>query len=163
MVLAGDPVLWSQVREVADTHFKVPVASVNEIAASPAKNKAPRSPASSPAKAPAERRGEDVMRTLFPIPLPVHVTEMNQAKNDKRSCLHVVSGHVYIYGWYLAMYEALDEGCAQDILSLWQCCLTTTIHVRIGLTVTELSVLSIQQSENRKTMDTMPCMTCSDR
>jgi hypothetical protein len=106
-----------------------------------------------PGKAPAETRG--VTRIMFPITLPVHVTEINQAKNQYMlSCLHVLSGHIYIYSWYLAMYEALDAGFLQDV-SLWQCCLTATLHVRVGMSLTELAVLSIQQR------DTMPCMMCS--
>jgi hypothetical protein len=106
-----------------------------------------------PGKAPAETRG--VTRIMFPITLPVHVTEINQAKNQYMlSCLHVLSGHIYIYSWYLAMYEALDAGFLQDV-SLWQCCLTTTLHVCVGMSLTELAVLSIQQR------DTMPCMMCS--
>eukprot|EP00972_Heterocapsa_arctica_P114459 16442542-Heterocapsa_arctica.AAC.1 len=95
-VLAGDPVLWLQVREVADAHFRVAVTSIKELASSPAKGTAP---AETRGKAPAETRGTDVTRVVFPIPLPVHVTEINQAKNQSmRSCLHVLSGHVYIYG-----------------------------------------------------------------
>jgi hypothetical protein len=150
-VLAGDPVLWSQVREVAESHFKVAVTSIKELASSPAKGTAH---AETRGKALAETQGPDVTRIVFPITLPVHGTEINKAKNPSlKSCLHVLSGHVYIYGWYLAMHDALDAGSPQDVLALWQCCLTTTLHVRVGLTLTELAVLSIQQSEGRKTMD----------
>ena len=83
-VLAGDPVLWSQVREVADAHFRVAGTSIKELASSPVKGTAP-------GKAPAETRG--VTRIMFPITLPLHVTEINQAKNQYMlSCLHVLSG-----------------------------------------------------------------------
>ena len=143
-VFAGDPVLWSQVQEVADGHFKV----------------ACKAPAETRGKALAETRGKDVTRTLFPISLLVHVVGF--IKTQLRSTLHVVSGHVYFYGWYLAMHEALDAGSTLDVLSLWQCCLTATLHVRVGMSLTDLAVFSIQQSEHRKTMDTMPCMMCLD-
>jgi hypothetical protein len=145
-VLARDPVLWSQVREVADGHFKV----------------ACKAPAETRGKALAETRGKDMTRIVFPISLPVHVEEVGFIKTQLRSTLHVVSGHVYFYDWYLAMYEALDAGSTLDVLSLWQCCLMATLHVRVGMSLTDLAVFSIQQSEHRKTMDTMPCMMCLD-
>jgi hypothetical protein len=145
-VLAGDPVLWSQVREVADRHFR----------------HACKAPAETRGKAPAETRGSDVPRTVFPISLPVHVEEVGFIETQLRSTLHVVSGHVYLYGWYLAMYEALDAGSTLDVLSLWRCCLTATLNVRVGMSRTDLAVFSIQQSEHRNTMDTMPCMMCLD-
>ena len=67
--------------------------------------------------------------------------------------LSIVSGHVYLYAWYLGMWHALQAGNMVAVASLWQAGLTVTIHLRAGLTATELAVLSIQQSEQRKGQD----------
>ena len=51
------------------------------------------------------------------------------------------------------MFKALRDDAATLVSALWQCGLTTTLHLRQGLTVAELSEISCAQSELYKASD----------
>ena len=50
------------------------------------------------------------------------------------------------------MFTALDEGKISQVAALWQCALTVTMSVRMGMSHADLAIFSIQQSELRKNM-----------
>ena len=71
----------------------------------------------------------------------------------------LVTGHVVVRGWYVAMARALaaPQGTDKEAASwkdrvheLLQCALTVTVHVRLGLTAAQRATWSIQISEQRK-------------
>ena len=71
----------------------------------------------------------------------------------------LVTGHVVVWGWYVAMARALaaPQGTDKEAASwkdrvheLLQCALTVTVHVRLGLTAAQRATWSIQISEQRK-------------
>ena len=71
----------------------------------------------------------------------------------------LVTGHVVVWGWYVAMARALaaPQGTDKEAASwkdrvheLLQCALTVTVHVRSGLTAAQRATWSIQISEQRK-------------
>ena len=71
----------------------------------------------------------------------------------------LVTGHVVVWGWYVAMARALaaPQGTDKEAASwkdrvheLLQCALTVTVHVRLGLTAAQRATWSIQLSEQRK-------------
>ena len=61
--------------------------------------------------------------------------------------MELVTGHVTLYAWYLAMCEALDcGGRAGDewVLALWQAALTASIHAEIITDISEVAVKSLK-------------------
>jgi hypothetical protein len=125
VVVAGDPVLWEHVKEVAEVHFGASAVS----------------------------RGHAIARIVFPIALPIHVDDESLVGSGVfASALPLVSGHVYVYAWWVAMFTALDEGKISQVAALWQCALTVTMSVRMGMSHADLAIFSIQQSELRKNM-----------
>ena len=115
---------------------------------------------------------------MFPVTVPVHVLSITATTNAScfQNSLPVVSGHIYIFAWYVAMYDALSRTDVAGIAALWQCGLTISTQVRVGLSDEGLSIWSLQSSEARKTQerlhsDTFPAFalkallvgeTCSD-
>jgi len=125
VVVAGDPVIWEHVKEAAEVHFGVSAMS----------------------------RGNAISRIVFPIALPIHVDDEVLIRSGIfASALPLVSGHVYVYAWWVAMFNALDEGNTNQVAALWQCALTVTMSVRMGMSHADLAIFSIQQSELRKNM-----------
>ena len=125
-VIAGDPPTWADVEAVARLHFshEALVASCSESGS--------------------------VGRLVFPIVVPVHVSTVSAAAVPEKG-MAVISGHVYLYGWYLAVFRAVAQRDEKLLAALWQVGLTTTIFVRLNLKPHELAVFSMQQSEARKT------------
>jgi len=123
MVIAGDRVLWDHVREAAEVHFSALAAP----------------------------QGRAISRLVFPISLPIHVDDDKVIQGGIfPSVLPLVSGHVYVYAWWVAMFKALDAGSMSDVAALWQCALIVTVTVRMGMSQADLAIFSIQQSELRK-------------
>ena len=61
--------------------------------------------------------------------------------------MQLVTGHVILYAWYLAMCEALDAGGPagdQWVLALWQMALTAGIHAEIITDGSALAMASIK-------------------
>jgi hypothetical protein len=145
-VIAGDPLVWSDVVVAADAFFSIGACKSN-----------------------AETPG-NVGRILFPTSVCVHVegrASLNAA--EFKGSLRLLSGHLLVTAWYLAMFKALTSpappqgGAPADgewgslVVSLWQCCLTVTIHCRVGMSLQEQAVLSISLSETRRTMLKLTC------
>ena len=73
-------------------------------------------------------------RLFFRSPLFVHASTLDAlSKPSFPGTLELVSGHVALYGWYLAAYEALDaSGCADErVWAVWQAGLTVSIHAQV--------------------------------
>ena len=70
----------------------------------------------------------------------------------------MVTGHAAVYGWDLAMFEALDQTCAPGaaaatcnkewVASLWQAALTLTLQGHLVQGVENLAVLSMQKNSD---------------
>ena len=125
-IVAGDPVLWSQVEELASDFF-VPAATTPGA----------------------------VSRIMFPFTLHVNAPKDMKiaAAAHYQSCLDLISGHAFVYAWWFAMFKALRDDAATLVSALWQCGLTTTLHLRQGLSVTDMSQISCWQSEMYKASD----------
>ena len=75
-------------------------------------------------------------RMFFTAPFRVHASTLDAfvKKATFPGTLKLVTGHVILYAWYVAMCEALDAGgkAGQDwVLALWQAALTASIHAEI--------------------------------
>ena len=127
-VLLGDPPTWPQLQEVVNLHFDTGPPH------------APPSP---------------VVRLVFPITVPAHVLSIAAATTAAgfQGSLPAVSGHIYIFAWYLAMHNALLGNDLAGIAALWQCGLTVSTQVRVALSEEELTIWSLQSSEVRKTQE----------
>lgn len=133
-VIAGDPPLWTQVVQVAETHMSLEASQAKSLAASQGQSK--------------------VARILFPVVVPVHAPNVEFAGASAfNMALPVVAGQVYIYGWYLALFRALQGKDIPRAAALWQAGLTTSVQLRAGLRTEQLAVWSIQSSETRKAQD----------
>ena len=89
-------------------------------------------------------------RLLFRTPLFVHASTLDAlAKPSFPGTLELVSGHVALYGWYLAAYEALDAGgpaADEWVWALWQAGLTVSIHAQIVTSPSDLAAISLKAS-----------------
>jgi hypothetical protein len=127
-VIAGDPPKWADVEDAAAEHFSSQSRTQCYVG--------------------KKKNG----RILFPTFVTVHVDSCSEMERDSfNRSSRVLTGHVYAQAWYLAMYRALDLGAYGHIGMLWQAALTVTLHGRVGLSMAEQAVLSIAQSEARKT------------
>ena len=126
-VVAGDQLCWKDVEEAARRHFSEEAYQVTHAVS------------------------QGVSRIVFPVSINAVVDDVVQACHDWfPSTLKVLSGHVYLYGLYLGMYKAFQQSQWGLLASLWQCCLTTTICCRAGLSVSEQAILTMSQSESAK-------------
>ena len=91
----------------------------------------------------------------FPVPMLAHVDGPASVRHSTRfpGYLTLVTGHVYLYAWYLGMMDALQSGWLPAVASLWRAGLTVTIRLRAGLSSTDLALLSIQHSAQLQAQD----------
>ena len=91
-------------------------------------------------------------RLLFRAPVQVHASTLEAlTKTSFPGTLDLVSGHVIMYGWYVAMFEALDasgSGAEEWMLALWQAGLTISIHAQVVTDPAELAALSLKASND---------------
>ena len=57
--------------------------------------------------------------------------------------MKLVAGHVAIWGWYVAAYEALEAGQTELLALLWQAALTATIQANVVKERSSLAAISI--------------------
>ena len=84
-------------------------------------------------------------RMFFRAPFHVHASTLDAfvKKATFPGTMELVAGHVILYAWCLAMFEALDAGGRAGnewVLALWQAALTASIHAEI---ITESSALAV--------------------
>ena len=68
----------------------------------------------------AQSRGV-VQRTVFPVILASALVNKDALKIDRKPLL---SGHQFVFSWYLSMYKQLEAESEADVLRLLQCALT---------------------------------------
>ena len=74
-----------------------------------------------------------VKRPIFPISVPVILATVEEASAASyRYDMPVVTGHVYVQAWYVAMFKAMQAGNVPLVVALWQMGLTTSVHARYG-------------------------------
>jgi hypothetical protein len=92
-------------------------------------------------------------RLLFPTALVVHApTAEAFLETEFPGSLQLVTGHVALYGWYKAMYEALAAGHASWIGALVQAALTVSVRATLCASTSELAVLSMRASDEVSTL-----------
>jgi hypothetical protein len=130
--VAGAPVAFEQVVELAD-HFFTSDAFV----------------ATQGTTAVPDGQKAAVPRIVFPITMHVNASaDLNIANAPHfNSCLDLITGHAFLYAWWYAMFRAVRDDATTLVASLWQCGLTTTIHLRQGLDVQSMATISCAQSE----------------
>jgi hypothetical protein len=133
-VIAGDPPTWAQVKEMAEANFALK-ASHSQIA----------------------WRGHELHRLIFPCTCYVFLKDKEFALDTLvfNYSLNLLTGHVYVFAWWWAVYEAVRSQHLSWIASLWQAGLTVTIHLRGVLDVRSLVQLSCVQSEVHKAAERM--------
>ena len=122
---AGDKPTWDQVVDIQERHF-------SPSAVAP--------PHGSPSQ------------HVFPVAMLAHVPHREIVRGQPHfpGSLTLVTGHVYLYAWFLGVLRAFQSGNVEAVASLWQAALMVTIQLRAGLSTAELAVLSIQHREQRK-------------
>ena len=94
------------------------------------------------------------MRMIFPLTVPAHCEEAESGGSTGiLGMFEVVTGHLYLWAWYLGMYQAMQADDAPLIASLWQMALTTSVHLRHGLSEKKLAIWSIQSAEQSRFQD----------
>ena len=95
-------------------------------------------------------------RIVFPVTLCVYAPKAADLEGKTfPGALRVVTGHTAIYGWYLAMYEALDKGPRSWVAALWQAALTVTIQSHVIADVSSLALLSMRKNSDLKSKPTV--------
>lgn len=72
-----------------------------------------------------------------------------------KQSLQLLTGHVFVFAWWYAVFEAVRQENLAWVVSLRQAGLTVTIHLRGVLDVTALAALSCAQSEAHKEAERM--------
>ena len=135
--VAGAPVAFEQVVELADHFFTTDAFVATQGTAVP------------------EGQNAAVPRIVFPITMHVNASADLNIGNASHfnSCLDLITGHAFLYAWWYAMFRAVRDDATTLVASLWQCGLTTTIHLRQGLTVQCMAGISCAQSELHKSAE----------
>ena len=127
-IIAGNVGGWSDVTEIAETCFSADAYQTTHAASQ-----------------------GSVARITFPVMLAVYAANVPHVLLDAfPSSLALLTGHVYVYAWYWAVFEAINTNNYGLIAALWQAGLSVTIHCRVGMNESERAVLSIAMSESRK-------------
>ncbi len=107
----------------------------------------------------AQSRGV-VQRTVFPVILASALVNKDALKIDRKPLL---SGHQFVFSWYLSMYKQLEAESEADVLRLLQCALTPTVQIRTSLSSPQKAQWSIQissqKADEQLAMDNFP--TCA--
>ena len=126
--IAGEVRGWSDVTEIAETCFSADAYQTTHAASQ-----------------------GSVARITFPVMLALYAANVPHVLLDAfPSSLALLTGHVYVYAWYWAVFGAINTNNYGLIAALWQAGLSVTIHCRVGMTESERAVLSIAMSESRK-------------
>ena len=59
----------------------------------------------------------------------------------------MVFGHIYLWTWYIGVLRAMQARNVNCVAALWQMARTTTVHLRHGLSWSQLAAWSIQKAE----------------
>ncbi len=106
-----------------------------------------------PSRCPNARQGLQ-SRLVFPLsPLAVYGELATFQSGVFPGNLTLLSGHTYIYAWYLAMMRALENENDEEVAILWQAALTATFHCRANVALPALFLWSVQLSDARKQED----------
>ena len=102
-----------------------------------------------------------VSRLIFRSAVTLVVQDVDEATAPHfNSSLKILTEHAQVWAWYYAMFQALQANDKPWILALWQAGLCVTLHVRVGRSLVDQAILSIQLSDSRKQVarssDTFP-------
>ena len=88
-------------------------------------------------------------RLKFSVIFPVHGDKVDFfGKQDSfPGTLKLVTGHVALWGWYLAAFEALDAGNTALVALLWQAALNATIQANVITDTSALALLSMSSND----------------
>jgi len=91
-------------------------------------------------------------RIKFPIVMPT-CTGQRVGRSDFPASgqLLPLSGHAFLYSWYVAMFLALDKGNDTRVMQLFECALTVTISMFGTVEEKVLATESIRMSEMVRT------------
>ena len=90
------------------------------------------------------------LRIRFPIALPTCLRRgVRVAKNEypHGGALVPLSGHAFIYAWYVAAFKALDANDLPRVVQLFECALTVTATMWVDVAEDVLVIESIKGSE----------------
>merc|ERR1711884_389223 len=90
-------------------------------------------------------------RLLLPITLPAHCDHAADGGTTRvLGNFGVVSGHAYVWAWYLGMHRAMQNKDTALVAALWQMALTTSVHLRHGLSESQRACWSISHAEQAR-------------
>ena len=138
--IAGNPPSWSQLTEAVALFMTNDAAQEQTLAEAPL--------------APSQGRHKRIMRMISPLAVPAHCEQADSGgATGILGMFDVVTGHLYLWAWYLGMYQAMRAEDATLVASLWQMALTTSVHLRHGLSESKLAIWSIQSAEQSRFQD----------
>ena len=134
--ISGDPPQWKTVCDAADKFMTLEAGEERSLASSQG------------------ALGHKIARLLFPITVPARCDRAADGGSTRvLGNFDVVSGHVYVWAWYLSMHSAMVRRDAPLVVALWQMALTTSVHLRHGLTESQQAVWSISHAEQARFAD----------
>ena len=91
------------------------------------------------------------MRMIFPLTVPAHCDQADVGGTTGiLGKFDVVTGHLYLWAWYIGMYQAVRAEDTTLVASVWQMALITSVHLRHGLSESKLAIWSIQCAEQSR-------------
>ena len=130
--IAGDPPQWRTLLEAVDKFMTLEAAEECSLASTQGASK-------------------KIARLLFPITLPAHCDHAADGGTTRvLGNFAVVSGHAYVWAWYLGMHRAMQNKDTPLVAALWQMALTTSVHLRHGLSESQLACWSISHAEQAR-------------
>jgi hypothetical protein len=98
------------------------------------------------------------LRLLFPTALVVHdKTAQAFFVGQFPGSIQLVTGHVALYGWFVAMHDALSQSHGPWIAALMQAALSVTVRAVICASTPDLAVLSMRTSDEVATVTKYMC------
>ena len=136
--IAGDPPQWPSLLQAVDKLMTLEAAQERSLAspqgASPKKSK--------------------TARLHFPFTVPAHCLQAADGGATRvLGNLDMVAGHVYVWAWYLGMHKAMVARDVPLVAALWQMALTTSVHLRHGLSESKQAVWSISHAEQARSAE----------
>ena len=127
--IAGDPPRWRIVLEAVDKFMTLEAAEERSLAS-------------------PQGASKQVARLLFPITVAARCDRAVDGGTARvLGNFDVLSGHAYVWAWYLGMHRAMQARDAPLVAALWQMARTTSVHMRHGLSESQLAAWSISHSE----------------
>ena len=131
--IAGDPPQWKSILEAVDKFMTLDATENRSL---------------------APTQGIGVARLLFPITVAARCDQAADGGTIRvLGHFDMVFGQLYVFAYYIGLFKAMQAGDLPLVGSLWQMGRTVTLHVRTGLSESQLAIWSIKGAEEAHHID----------